>query len=310
MSIYVQIATIEDFGITDTVISALNNASNPQDIHIGIAATVTDKFYNDIVVPLTELTSVKAKLFDPIKDRGLGRGRVNSRFAYDNEDFVLQIDAHTNFDSGWDTALVSTFNAAILETNNPKTLVTGYLGKFYFENGSPVVTDSYAGYSVWPHGNVTPQVNLKSVSVTKICDFPDSILGNKTKEFYPSNRVAGNFIFGNKEWAAFHGWSGEEVFWEEEITPAITLLDNGFSLVFPNIPLPLTHLYWGDDLTRQTMDDIFEDPNDIDLAANEYIAKFVRENAAACNKYKNYAGYDLATNSLTYKVFVPEKYGF
>jgi len=310
VSIYIQIATIEDSGITETVKSALSNADNPDDIYIGIAATVNSEFYRDVIFPLTEYNGVRAKKFDPIKDRGLGRGRINSRFAYNDEDFVLQVDAHTNFDSGWDTKLIFIFKSAISETNNSKTLITGYLGKFMFEDGIPKVTDSYAGYSVWPNGNVNAKVNLKSVAVTKISDFPEFILEDRVRMFYPSQRVAGNFIFGNREWAKFHGWSGEEVFWEEEITPAITLLNDGFSLVFPNIPLPLTHLYREDDLDRQTMDDMFEDKNDICHLANEHISRFVHQNKQACNKYTDYSGYDIATNTLTYKVFVPEKYGF
>lgn len=308
MSIYIQIATIEDYSVSDTVMSAITNAKNPDDVYIGIAATVSQDFYDKVVEPLSKISNVSVKKFNPKTDRGLGKGRINSRFAYNDQDYVLQIDAHTLFQKDWDDTLINIFSNALKETNNSKTLVTGYLGRYAVSNGSPYVISDMPGYSVWPEKNVYDGVNLRSVALTCIADFPDWVLDDKTKPFYPSNRVAGNFIFGNKEWAKFQGWSGDEVFWEEEILPAITLLYNGFSLVFPNMPLPLTHRYWDDDLQRQVMDDIFDEGRQIDESANNYIQRFAEENKDACEKYCDYAGYDLKTNSLTYKVFVPASY--
>lgn len=309
-TLYIQIATIEDHNLVDTVESAFATASNPSRVYVGVAATAGQKFFDDCTALLAPLENVRIKRYDPVKDRGLGRGRVHSRFAYAGQDYVLQIDAHTLFEHGWDDFLIDLHKRAVVETGNPKTLVTGYLGPYTVENGKAVPTSHHSGYSVWSTQDVSPIIPLRNIVVTKIVDFPDHILSDKSREFYPSNRVAGNFIFGDIEWAKFHGWSGNETFWEEEVTPAITLLDNGFSLVFPNMNLPLTHRYYGDDLTRQLMNDIFEDQSDIPRLANEYLRNFVDNNQDACNKYREYSGYDLATNSLTLKVFIPNSYKF
>lgn len=310
MSIYIQIATIEDYGIINTVFSAIEGASRPDDIVIGIAATVSDEFYDNVIAPLATMSNVRAERYDPATGRGLGKGRIHSRKFYDDQDYILQVDAHTLFEQGWDDFLASLHRDAIAETENNKTLVTGYLGKHTENDTGYVVIDPWPGYSIWSNNNVTDFVPLKWASVIKVQDFPDWVVPDKAARFFPSNRVAGNFILGNREWACLHGWSGEEVFWEEEILPAITLLSNGFSLVFPNCEMPITHRYWGDDLTRQVMDDIFEDPTEIDILAIQHIERFVRENESDCNRYRDYAGYDLATNTITYKVYVPSKYGF
>lgn len=310
MSIYVQIATIEDNSITSTVESAYENAAYPEDLYIGIAATVSDAFFKEKIMPLIKYPNVSIKRFDPNIHRGLGKGRVNSRFAYDDQDYILQVDAHTLFEKNWDRFILKVLDKAIEETGNPKTLVTAYLGRYGNRGGKDTVLDNSTGYSLWPEKNVTNKVPLKGVKVTKIEDFPDDALSDKSRVFYPSNRVAGNFIFGNREWANYHGWSGEETFWEEEILPAISLLNNGFSLVFPNFPMPLTHKYYDEDPERQLMDEIFDRVDDINDLAISYIKKFVSENWEACEKYRDYAGYDLATNTVTYKVYVPDKYGF
>lgn len=309
-TIYIQIATIEDQNLIDTVRSAMESASHPDRVSIGIAATVSQGFYESVHDDISKYINVRMKRFDPILDRGLGKGRVNSRFAYDNQDYILQVDAHTLFQRGWDDFLISLHDEAIAETGNPKTLVTGYLGKYSIENGRPVIIDQHTGYSVWSKLDVTPHIPLKNVVIKKISDFPEHALGDRTRRFYPSNRVAGNFIFGDMYWAEFHGWSGMETFWEEEVLPAISLLDHGFSLVFPNMELPLTHRYYGDDLTRQLMNDIFDDQEEITRLANECLNFFIINNEEQCEIYRDYSGYDLATNELTFKVYVPERYTF
>lgn len=309
MSIYIQIATLEDTNIVDTVISAFVSATKPEDIHIGIAATVSEGFFNRTIVPLAGLRGVTARRYDPETDRGLGRGRVNSRFAYNGEDYLLQVDAHTYFQKGWDAYITKAYKAAIKETGNDKTLMTCYLGRYWKHGGVKEVLSPWSGYPVYSSDNVQPNVNLKGVAVISIADFPDGQVSNKKKKFYPANRACGNFTMGNLHWAGYQGWTGDEVFWEEETTPSISLLNNGFSLVFPNLPMPITHRYWGEDGIRQVMDDVFPDTSEIETLANAHIAKFIKENPEACAKYAEYSGYDLVTNSLNIDTVIPKAYG-
>jgi hypothetical protein len=214
------------------------------------------------------------------------------------------------FRDGWDSYILRAYQLATEETQNYKTILTGYLGKHHRVNGVLKEIDRWTGYPLYSIGNAAPNINLRGTAVIKISDFPHGQVDSKTKRFYPSNRVCGNFCMGDAEWAAYQGWTGDEVFWEEEVTPSINLLSEGFSLVFPNLPLPLTHRYWEDDKDRQTLDDTFDDPRDIATLTNNHIAEFVRESRFACDRYAEYSGYNIVTNDLQINTVVPKTYGF
>ena len=44
------------------------------------------------------------------------------------------------------------------------------------------------------------------------------------------------------------------------------------------------------------------------ILANKNIKRFIVNNRDACELYKDYSGYDLENNELTYKVFIPKRY--
>lgn len=306
MSIYIQVPTIEDYSIPSTVHSAVNSATNPSEVYFGVAATTSESFYHDVVQPLSDIDNVETKHFSIASGRGLGRSRVNSRFAYNDQDYIIQIDAHTLFQDGWDDFLIDLYEGARRETGSDKTLMAAYLGKYSIRDDVPIVIDPTPGYPVWGVNDVVQNVPMKGPAVVKISDFPDHILNDKGRTYYPLNRTTGNFIMGNREWGKYHGWTGKEIFWEEEVLPAINLLENGFSLVFPNVDLPLTHLYWEEDLKRQTMDQIYDE--DIMRLATEHIEEYVKENYDLVDKYTKFSGYDLKKNEVTLNVFIPNTY--
>ncbi len=313
VSIYINISTIEDESITDTVTSAMFWASNTEDVHVGIAATVGEEFYENFIEPFTDYSNIDAIRLDPDRYRGCGRGRVESRFAYNNEDYILQVDAHTHFQPRWDETLTMLLSSAIKVTGSPKTLLSAYLGKYKNVDYLPVVMGAWPGYSVWSTNDINSSVPMKGVAPHKMADFPKEILEDSQQLFYPAFRICGHFIFGNKEWADFDGWGwdGNEMFWDEEVLPAIRLLEGGFCLVHPNIELPLTHLYRPEDGKRQVMDDLFDNIDEVYALTRSGISKFINENPEACERYHRYSGYNLVTNELTYDTFsLPTTFGY
>jgi hypothetical protein len=118
-------------------------------------------------------------------------------------------------------------------------------------------------------------------------------------------------MIGNDYWAAYSGLPDDLVFWEEEVIQSVNLLNNGFSLVFPNVDMPMTHRYWGTDMSisRQGADKLYESNIDLTNRVNDNMRSFVKDNPEACAKYAEYCGYDLVTNSLSGKI-VPDTYGF
>ena len=297
MSIYLSIASIEDPDIVDTVNWALSSADNPDDLEIGIAITASDKFYDGVIKKIQN-KNVKVKQFDPLLDRGIGKGRNNAKFAYDDQDYIIQVDSHTYFAKGWDSFSIKLFNKSVEETQNNKTLVTGYLPPYIKGSGKVDILNRWLCYSVYTDDD-RKGIPLKDWLVSSIIDFPDGIIEDKTKLFYPANKIGADYIVANKEWATDSGLPKEAIFWEEEVLQSINLIDLGFSLAFANVMPPLAHRHIGHEtFKRQTSDELYDDTNQIQMAITKNIKNYIENNKNACIKYKNYCGYDLVSNTI------------
>src|SRR5512137_635462 len=100
MSVYLAISTLEDYDVADTIRWALSRANRQHQLTIGVAATVGEKFYKDVLKQFEPWTMIKIKRFDPATERGIGKGRNNALHAYNGQDYILQVDSHTHFISG------------------------------------------------------------------------------------------------------------------------------------------------------------------------------------------------------------------
>ena len=310
MAVYLSLSTLEDPDIVDTVMTALGGADDRGGVHIGIAATVGDNFYKEILAPLETINNVAVTRLDPIAHRGIGYGRNSARFAYDDEDYILQVDSHTNFLDGWDTSIVNTYLRAKEEVDGP-VLITGYLAPHIKRDGIVLTMGLRPRYSVYVDRNIRPRIRLKEWMKFPISDFPKQYHGYIDMEFIPANKIGANFTLGDRSWSTESGLPKETVFWEEEVVQSINLLESGFSLVFPNVDIPLTHRYYGEgeDLTRQAADRLYDSVSIIDnkIAAN--LERFIIDNPDACSRYAVYSGYDLATTALSGKI-IPDSYDY
>ena len=310
MSIYLSIATLEDFDIADTVISAIQNADDPKGLYIGVAATTNVYFYESAVSHLGHLKRVSVRRYDPIEDRGIGKGRNNAKFAYDGQDYIVQVDSHTHFTKGWDTFVTKLYEESITVTGTDKTIATGYLAPYIKKNGVVEILDTRLRYCVYSDDNFNDQVNIKCWEKMPIGQFPGGIV-DKRKKFFPANKIGADFMIGNDYWAAYSGLPDNLVFWEEEVVQSVNLLNNGFALVFPNVDMPMTHRYWGTDMniSRQGADKLYNNDTELSSLVNANMQSFIKNNLDACVRYAEYCGYDLVTNSLSGKI-VPDTYGF
>jgi hypothetical protein len=145
---------------------------------------------------------------------------------------------------------------AILETNNEKTILTGYLGKYARDDKN--VRYLVDGHSIPRYPLFIPGF-VKSTSVpawsdTNVDELPFKI----NTKFVPASKFNANFSFGNKLFASCTGLEPDVLFFEEEIVQTMNLLDSGFSLIFPNQDVPLTHLYIEEvKEKRVVLDDLF-----------------------------------------------------
>lgn len=293
MSIYVAIPTLKDPEIENTLLEAVANAENPKDLHIGVAFITDEQYFNDITKKFKDYSCFSFKLCDVKTDVGVGLGRHHSYSMYDGEDYFLQIDSHTKFELGWDSTLIKLHKEAIKESGNSKTILTAYLEKYSSDENK--VRKLLAGHTVPRYPFFIPGL-LNSTVIPAWRDTGKEEINSKefeTKLFLPSTKFNANFSFGDKEFAKYTGLDKTVLFFEEEIIQTINLLDEGFSLVYPNQNVGLTHLYYSNAYSsRQSLDDLYSGTVNIIDSINANYLKYINnpENKTKLNKFQRYTG--------------------
>ena len=298
MTIYIAIPTLEDSETSQTILEAFLNADNPEHVYIGVACFSSKKYFNELVGKVKHLKNVVVERYDFHKNSGVGIGRKLAMNWYLEQDYLLQVDSHTHFEKGWDSYLIDTYKQALRETQNSKTILTAYLGPYSVTEkagreglgGKPFFPNFCPGY-VKNTGNSIPLWESENIEQPLLVDFPED-------RFIPCPKFNANFAFGNREFAANTGLYEKSEFFEEEIIQTINLLGAGFSLVFPNMRLPLFHLYINEILKgsggkRKDLVEMSLKPPEhhFELMGKNY-KDFVKDpkNKKACQEFHKYTG--------------------
>jgi hypothetical protein len=133
MKIFIQVASYRDPQLIPTIISALDNAKNPENLIFGIARQFSetdgfdnlDEYRNDnrfriIDIPYTE-------------SKGACWARNQIQQLYQNEEYTLQIDSHMRFDKNWDDEFIKMI-VDLQSKGYEKPLLTGYVSSFDPDN--------------------------------------------------------------------------------------------------------------------------------------------------------------------------------
>lgn len=179
----------------------------------------------------------------------IGKGRANALSQYAGEDLVLQVDSHTKFEPGWDVWCEQTFDEALAETGNEKTMVTSYLPAYTHDaetDNRYVLFHHRGSYPFfwrmrWDEVPELPMWQDKSSDL-----WPVELQDQVYKRMLPCSKVNAQFILTNHHYVENTGLPLDTVFFEEETFQTINLLAEGFSFVFPNIDIPFAHLFSND----------------------------------------------------------------
>jgi len=252
MSIYIAIPSMYDRQLPYTVKEAIKNAENPDDLSIGVVfmdivdnSFDQDKFYKEEVEPLSEYKQVSLKRFlHGEYEPSIGFGRHAAMSFYNDQDYVLQIDSHTKFDKGWDTNLIELYKGALKETNNDKTVLTAYLPPYMHDDAGVRGHFGHVKHAKYPMFIYEFRFdgNLPSWRDFTLMEGPNA----KEELYLPCVKFNAQFAFSNKRFLEVDSLPKDIIFWEEELIQTMNLLDAGYSLVFPNQALPLSHLYFQD----------------------------------------------------------------
>lgn len=294
MSIFVSIPTLKDPEILSTITSAFKNADDPSSVSIGVAAFVDKDFYNRLIFQTNKVHNLFIDRYDPEINTGVGVGRIYAKKRYENQQIFLQVDSHTYFDKGWDTAVSMLWDAALNETGNAKTVVSGYLPPYVREDDQVLKNENLFRYSVFTK-------NLGCMKWNKISwmDLPLERFYKTDKFFVPAIKVSGTFILSDHHYAENSGHIHYTKLFDEEIIQSIELFSNGFSLVFPNINIPIFHFYG--DPRRQTTTSTLKE-------MERAIERYIEENPNKCKSWEKYAHVNLKESSFK-KWYIPDMYG-
>jgi hypothetical protein len=305
-NIFISIATLEDEELVDTVFSAFNNTI--EKVSFGIAFTTSKDFYDDKIRKLRKIPNLRHMLLDLENNYGTGKGRNSARSMYQNEEYFLQIDSHTEFEKGWDIKLINLYDDVKTETSLDKFVITAALGSYEIVDDKREILDKETSYMITKSGKFFEGTkNVPVYTAAKVKNFPDFF---KTKrKFIPAVSICGCFIFGDKNFAENYSLPEECIFNEEQILHSINLISNGFALVFVNGELPLTHYYLNDleknIKFRQTLKEI--SIHDWASIQSENVTNFVNNNKEKCEHYRKYSMYDL-TQGQGIEYYIPRKF--
>lgn len=335
-SIYVSVPSVEDQEIFNVAEKAFDEADNPDLIYMGICHSIPFKNKSKINKINNKISgnNISQKFINAYRNMGVGYGRKGAMSMYSKQDYVLQIDGHTNFSKSWDSILIDLYNSTPKEMAGDKHMLTAYLPSYQLlENNVRYSPDfNIPRYPCYPSLNNKGRGQGLDIDDLKIRDpgypsipwwvtiksTPGSFdpLSNKLPKLFPLNiaedflpegyvysrKINANFIFCDSriidDYDAIYKW--DYLFFEEEFIGSIEALAADYNMIFPNFELPLTHLY------MDWFNEFYNEKSRITLKPNEERLKLSqdltfkylsnKDNEEKIKKYCEYAG-------LTYPEF-------
>jgi hypothetical protein len=279
-SIFVQIASLNDKELYPTVLDCLSKSSKKNDIYFGLHECYIDSKTD------FDLQNVKISHSLAPENLGIGKGRNIANKFYNNEDYYLQVDAHSRFANNWDEILINDIEREF-RNGNPCILTT-YPLRYWYEDGKEVLETSTntnrIGF-VKDHDYFLDSRNLKQEAIGDI-------------EYRCTLSTSGGFVFGKGEIAHIEHHPG--IFFNEEMMRAAAFYTNGYNLMIPSVNV-VYHLY-GVDSDRKPPWELFPKEYSEGLDFSKFVIKSImienRENSISLGdkrslyQYGNYIGVD------------------
>lgn len=241
-TIFISLASVTDTEIVPSVINAFAAAKYPERIFIGIGLLDKNKKnYKKLKNLNNDHISIKYEKFNK-KLLGVGLGRARAQSLYNNQDYFLQLDAHSFFNQGWDEDLINLHKEAKEFSKSEKVILSCIPAKYSYDpdrsqlegNKFPVYP-AFRMLRFWPGG--VPR--WESIDLKNWGEFPN--------KFYPVAKASSAFMFGDQDFGKDTGIEESAVFYDEEIFYSVNLFDKGYSFIFPNVvPFPISHLFASD----------------------------------------------------------------
>lgn len=250
MSIFISIVSYRDPHLQLTLKSAVENASNPENLFFGIVNQDTARNEVDYSF-LPDYSVIK---MHPRNARGVGFARSKAMSLYNGEDYFLQIDSHTQFSKNWDLKSIEQLKTAQQIAGHKKVILSCYPGPYSLDNDKVFIhTVSTEEHPVQPTKQIARlRVDDQWSALRVSMNNP----GSEVPEL--SNTILAGYIFTTGNIVKEIPYDEEISFMGEEICFAMRAWTRGWDIYSPSIPV-VYHFYkrhgypkvWSDDVVRE-----------------------------------------------------------
>jgi len=225
MTIFISIASFRDPELPYTIKSAIDNASNPENLHFGVVYQgLPLEMPNFDSVPNLSLVTMHSK-----EARGAGYARAKAMELYNNQDYFLQIDSHTRFAKDWDSISIDQLERAKTISGHSSVLLS------YFP--APYEPESNGGmHLIKKHPKIKSYPTRQKIALNRRNQWTAERLEfiNRVKEDPEiSETVLGGFIFSYGAMVNALPYDADLSFFGEEICFAMRAWTRGWDIYSP-----------------------------------------------------------------------------
>jgi hypothetical protein len=233
--IYVSIASYRDPFLQRTIDSLYCTAKNPENISVGcFIHAFQDEL--DLISPINrDGYNVNFDIEEPGTLFSVTECRNRSLKWLKDDDYILQVDAHTAFDNEWDEYLIN----FIENIDDKKPVLSGALSSFgIYKDGTEIRIPVIA-----PRTFYVDPVDTKRAYMNAFDLAPNgTIIENLPNKNYAHGwYTAGHFMFAPAEYFKSIKQPEWVLFWGEEIINSVRTYTAGWNVYIPE-EVPLYHL--------------------------------------------------------------------
>ena len=241
-TIFVSIASYRDHQLISTVKDCLAKAACPDQIRIGICWQYDETEFENIAMfdgdPRIQVHKVR---WNEVEGSVCwARALIQKKF-FNNEDYYLQIDSHTQFAHGWDVELIRMYS----ETGTDKAVIS--VGPSYYYDLSAKAALAHEKHELVEYRDgmaFDTEVKIQKLdawdSDSRYFMYGFLPAGDLTRPI-PSRHISAAYIFTIGQWVRDVPYDENLYFHGEEGSLAIRSFTNGYDLFNPNRML-LWHL--------------------------------------------------------------------
>lgn len=234
--IFVSLASYCDALLKNTIQNAYDNACFPDRLVFGVVEQAPSSSITELPEHIQK--QIKYVLLDPVQSRGVCWARSIVQSLYADEDWFLQVDAHTLFDPHWDVQLIASWMDCLKQARKP--FMSSFLHSFEVVNGE-FKKNKY-------DTDIIANTVMRDVTFGKtLADLAFNAVFTESPVPVRGFHAAAGFIFAPGSFVYEIPYDPHMYFYGEEHSLSLRAFTHGWDIFHPR-KLPLYHYYYNPDM--------------------------------------------------------------